>query len=203
MVYVWKVLLWLKAFMYLTPSSSTILLSVTNNPMHFIPQAVTYKQHSSYNYWSLWTYSLCSITREATAMRSPCTATREQSPLTATRESLCSNEDPMQSKTNKAVYTCQKKNWKWREVSKKSEHVGKNREPCPLFTETRALKISLNTVNVLCIRAEGQRNNMRSGTQWQHCFSVRHPELTTLQKLASHFLGRNRPLCSLANYVIS
>lgn len=43
--------------------------------------------------------------------------------------------------------------------------MDKNREPCPLFTETRVLKIFLNTVNVLFIRAEGQRNNMRSGTQ--------------------------------------
>ena len=33
---------------------------------------------------------MCSIAREATAMRNPCTATREQPPLAASRESLCS-----------------------------------------------------------------------------------------------------------------
>ena len=36
----------------------------------------------------LHAWSLCSATREAIAMRSLCTTTREQPPLTSTRESL-------------------------------------------------------------------------------------------------------------------
>ena len=41
---------------------------------------------------------------EATALRSPCTATREWSPPAATkREPMCRNEDPVQPKINKIV----------------------------------------------------------------------------------------------------
>ena len=49
---------------------------------------------------SLHTLSWCSITREATAMRSRHAATRQESPLTATRESPHSSEDPVQPKIN-------------------------------------------------------------------------------------------------------
>ena len=49
---------------------------------------------------SLHTLSWCSITREATAMRSQHASTRQESPLTATRESPHSNEDPVQPKIN-------------------------------------------------------------------------------------------------------
>ena len=34
---------------------------------------------TSHNYWSPWAWSPCSATREATSMRSPCTATKTQS----------------------------------------------------------------------------------------------------------------------------
>ena len=56
-----------------------------------------------HNCWSPITYSLCSETREAAAMRSLYAATREYTPLTSPREkSPHSNEDPEQPKTNKS-----------------------------------------------------------------------------------------------------
>ena len=62
-----------------------------------------------HNYWTHMPYSLCSVTREATARRSPHTATREYLPLTLTREKLaCSKEDPVQPKTNKYVFSLKK-----------------------------------------------------------------------------------------------
>ena len=50
------------------------------------------------NYWNPCASSLSSATREATAVRSPHTATREWPPLSATRESPRSSKDPAQSK---------------------------------------------------------------------------------------------------------
>ena len=44
-------------------------------PQLLSPQATT-TEPAHHNYWSPHTYSLCSTTREATAMRSPCTATK-------------------------------------------------------------------------------------------------------------------------------
>ena len=55
-----------------------------------------------HKYWSPWTLSLCSATRQATAMRSPHAATREQPLLTITRASPhTAREDPVQPKINK------------------------------------------------------------------------------------------------------
>ena len=46
-------------------------------------------------------WSLCSATREATAMRRPSTATQEEPSLAETRaKPMCSSEDPAQPKTN-------------------------------------------------------------------------------------------------------
>ena len=53
-------------------------------------------------YWARTLYSLCSATREATAMRNPCTKRREQPPLAETnKKPECSKEDPKQSKKKK------------------------------------------------------------------------------------------------------
>ena len=43
----------------------------------------------SHNYWSPRAWSLCSATRETTAMRSPCTSTEQQPLVSKTRESPC------------------------------------------------------------------------------------------------------------------
>ena len=72
----------------------------------------------SYNYWahepqplSLWAESLCFSTKEATAMRSPRTATREQT-LHATRESLIAATKTQHSQKKINIkYIIQ---WHWR-----------------------------------------------------------------------------------------
>ena len=63
----------------------------------------------SHSYWSPCSWSLCSTTREATAVRSLRT-TMKLAPLAATREKPArSNEDPMQPKINKYIYLKKKK----------------------------------------------------------------------------------------------
>lgn len=93
-----------------------------------------------------------------------------------------------------------KRNGGKREMRTHRSGQGNNMFP---IHRNKDLKKILNTINMLLIIAEGQRNNIRPGTQWQHCPSVRHPGPTSmLQKLASSFLIRNR-LRNLANDVIS
>ena len=50
------------------------------------------------NYWSPCTYSLCSVTREAIAMRSPCTAIKSSPRSPKLEKAMHSNEDLAQPK---------------------------------------------------------------------------------------------------------
>ena len=60
------------------------------------------------NYRSLGAQGPCSATREASAVRSPCTATRAD-PARTTRESpMHSNKDPEQLKINKYIFRREK-----------------------------------------------------------------------------------------------
>ena len=55
---------------------------------------------ASHNYWSLHAYSPCSATREATAMRSPCTAMKS-SPRSPQLEKTCAQQQRPNSAINK------------------------------------------------------------------------------------------------------
>ena len=88
------------------------------NPVHPNQWACT-PEPGSQDHWAHVPSSPSSASREATAMRSPHTATGEQPLLAAARESLCSNKDPAQPKVNTFLKLFEKNNknpeWAWRE----------------------------------------------------------------------------------------